>query len=278
MDSRPVRSVTSALLALVCLCVFVCARAELRARFVDVGHGDCTLLTSAGKAMLIDTGGENAWEAVTDALEAEKVEAIDDLVLTHPHADHIGNARRILERYAVKRVILPQIEYATDTYNRLLAYLEKTETPRLYPVVGEGVALGETRVSVYAPHPVAYANENDWSIVLKVEYGGRSLLLCADAQAQSGADMLANQKALPLDADILRVGHHGSDTSSTFAFVSAVAPKYAVVSCDGGDDLSTDVAMTLMECGARDIFTTAAYGDIVAQIAPDGAVVLWAEK
>lgn len=129
--------------------------------------------------------------------------------------------------------------------------------------------LGSAKAIVYAPHPVAYRNENDWSIVLMVRCGDRAILMTGDIEDAAEADLVAYNEQLPLKADILKVPHHGSDTSSSVAFIQAVAPSYTIVSCasDASRDYpSTNVAMRLHENGVNDIFTTETMGDILVTI------------
>lgn len=249
------------------------ASSALRVTFIDVGQGDCALVTCGNETMLVDTGPVGAWRHIAEAV-GEEIE-IDCLVLTHPHLDHIGNAARIIERNSVGRVMLPPVEYGTKAYAATMAAIDEADIECIYPAVGDVFHIGEAEVTVYGPHPVAYPEANDWSIVLMIEYAGRSILLTGDAEAAAEGDMLAYDDVLPLRADALKVAHHGSDTSSTFDFISAVAPRYAIVSCDSTEDRSypsVETAMTLYECGVEDVFTTEVCGDVTIVITKSGTI------
>lgn len=250
---------------------------DLYAIFLDVGDGDCILLESDGEFMLIDTGRAGAWSHVREILEQEGADTLKYMVLTHPHDDHIGCAARITDAYTVNTVILPPIEYGTAAYGGMIEAVERNGIDLLFPRVGDTLELGSAEVIVYGPHPVAYSNENDWSIVLLVKYAGRSILFTGDIEARAETDLVAMDDEYPLKADVLKVAHHGSDSSTTRRFVEAVSPKYAVVSCRSNtrwDYPSTDVAMTLAECGVLDILTTEAYGDIEVCIDNDGELTI----
>ena len=240
------------------------AFADLSVTFIDVGHGGCAIVTCDGEAMMVDTGPAGAWNNIEPKLS--EIDNLKYLVLTHPHADHIGNAVNVIESVLVDAVILPPIQHNTKTYGKVIAAINREEIKQLYPFVGDMYQLGGATITVYAPYPVTYTETNDYSVVLMFEYNGIKILFCGDAEAESEYDMLAGD--LPLKADILKVGHHGSDTSSTYDFVSAVSPAYAIISCGKrGDYPSTDVGLTLSEAGAE-ILVTKTMGDITFLLRP----------
>lgn len=240
------------------------AFADLSVTFLDVGHGDCALVICDGETMMIDTGPAGAWNNIEPKLSG--ISNLKYLVLTHPHADHIGNAVNIIESIPVDAAILPPIRHDSKTYGKTMTAINKEEIKQIYPFVGDTYRLGGATITVYAPYPVAYTETNDYSVVLMLEYSGTKILFCGDAEGESEHDMLAGD--LPLEADILKVGHHGSDTSSTHDFVSAVSPAYAIISCgERGDYPSADVGLTLSEAGAE-ILVTKTMGDITFLLRP----------
>lgn len=246
------------------LLIAATAFADLSVTFLAVGHGDCALIMCDGEYMMIDTGPAGAWDHIEEKLSG--ISSLKYLVLTHPHADHIGNAARVIESLSVDAAILSPVQHDTETYDAVLSALGKHEIVQLYPFVGDKYQLGTAVVTIYAPYPVAYANTNNYSIVLMLEYEGVKILFCGDAEAESEYDMLLGD--LPLKADILKVAHHGSDSSSTYDFIAAVSPDYAIVSCgERGGYPSTDVGMILAEAGAE-IHTSKSEGDITFQIQP----------
>ncbi len=221
------------------------------------------MLQCNGEVMLIDAGLAGKWTHIRDVLDTEMVEELKYLVITHPHADHIGAASNVIGTFAVSEMLLPPIESATIAYNKMIKAAQEKDITLVYPDVGDVYALGDATLTVYGPHPVAYSNANNWSIVLMVKYGEHSALFAGDAEFAAELDMMAYSDVLPLKADVLKVAHHGSDTSSNYDFLTEVCPTIAVVSCGETDRYpSTDVAMTLMDVGVTKLMTTKAHGDI----------------
>lgn len=246
-------------------------------RMVDVGMAECIVVSADDQVMMVDTAYAKNGEAVRRALEAMNVRGIQYLVLTHPHADHIGGAQKIIADYPVACAVMPPIEHSTKTFNDTIRLLKEKNTALLYPQVGDTFMLGGAKVTVYGPHPVAYSSLNDYSIVLMLEYAGRRVLLTGDIEESAERDLLAFDDVLPLRADVLKVAHHGAQTSSLYAFVQAVSPAYALISCNSDEsDLypHVETAMTLVECGAEQLLTTEMCGDIQLYISPDGQILV----
>lgn len=203
---------------------------------VDVGMAECMIVTCGQETMVIDTAYIKNEEMIRKALDQMGVESIKYLVLTHPHADHISGTQWMLETYGIDVALLPPVEYGTEVYNEALDALMEYDIKMIYPHLGDLLHLGDATVTVYGPHPVIYDQENNWSIVLMIEYAGRRILLTGDTQMEAEMDMLSWNEWLPLKADILKVAHHGSNTSSSYQFIAAVAPDYAIVSCGKNED------------------------------------------
>lgn len=253
---------------------------RLEAVFLDVGMADCALFVCDGEAMMIDTGAASAnWEHIRQTMSALGIDALRYLVLTHPHFDHTGNAARAIEQFDVGHVLMPSVEYDTQMYGSIIAAIDDKRLDKIYPQVGEMFTLGSAEVIVYGPHPVAYRNENNWSVVLMVRYAGRSVLMTGDIEAEAERDLLSFDDEFPLAADVLKVAHHGSATSSTFDFIEAVSPTYAVVSCSSSASREyphVETAMTLYDCGVQDVLTTEKLGDIYLSIGESGALSIGA--
>ena len=158
---------------------------------VDVGMAECIILTVDGEAMIVDTGYAISWAAIDQVIQNTEIDAFSYLVITHPHADHIGSASTLLESYDVRTVLLPPITYESAAYGRFEEVLTNSGIPTEFPYVGDVYTLGDAQITVYGPHPVAYTNPNDWSIVLMVEYAGRRILLTGDIEAEAEYDLLA---------------------------------------------------------------------------------------
>lgn len=240
--------------------------AELEIRFLDVGQGDSALILHADGTVMIDTGESENGPYLGNILDMCGGK-LSCLVLTHPHSDHMGGAAYILEHYDVDTVILPTGPGGDGGYTALLALIRDKGIATATLAPGEAFRLGDLRFTCLAPL-TDHDWENDNSYVLRMDYGEISALFTGDAESASEATQLAVYGAAPggfLDVDLLKVGHHGSATSSTDLYLAAVTPKYAVISC-GADNAyghpHKEVLSRLMQAGAR-ILRTDLSGTVV---------------
>ena len=204
---------------------------QLAVYFIDVGQGDATLILSGDDIMLVDTGPDGGLSALRDQLDSCGVDQIDYLVITHPHEDHDANLAYLADNYAIAHLVMPEYADDEEDYGSLLREMVGQGTQIVYPNVGDQYAIGEATATVLsAPDPGEFpSDENLWSIVLRVDYGEVSVMMTGDAEDINEFAMI--DAGLPLGADVLKVGHHGSNTSSSGTFIDAVSPDCAVVSC-----------------------------------------------
>ncbi len=209
--------------------------AYLKVHFIDVGQGDSILVQSPNnKYMLIDAGENSSGDTVVSYLKKEGVEKIDVLVGTHPDGDHIGGMDKVIDSFELGTVYMPKVSKNTKTFGDVLKGLKKKKLKIDKPVAGEDIDFDNTiKVKILAPNSDKYDDTNNYSIVLKVSYGKTSFLLTGDAEDVSEEEML--KKGYDLKADVLKVGHHASKSSTTPEFLSAVSPKYAVISVGKGN-------------------------------------------
>ncbi len=205
----------------------------LQVVFIDVGQGDSILILSPeGDSMLIDAGEKTAREAVGTVLSAYGICEIDILIATHPHSDHIGGIQYILENYPVGKLYIPNVSTTTATFTALLTYIEREEIPLYKAESGVTVEFSASVACTFlGPATNSYEDLNDFSAVLKLTYGDTSFLFMGDATSVAEADILALYDTEDLSADVLKIGHHGSNTSTSEEFLLAVNPSYAVISC-----------------------------------------------
>lgn len=208
------------------------ASGDLQVHFIDVGQGDSILIQSPdGKTMLID-GGERS-PGVVSYLNKLGVKLIDVIVATHPHSDHIGGLVEVLQRSNVGEVWINGQPHTTKVFEDFLIAIDKSGAKYHEAKRGEVIELGAVRFQVLHPGPALVQDMNGNSIVLRLAYGDISFLFMGDANFASEADMLAARQEVK--ATVLKVGHHGSATSSSTSFLKAVAPQVAVYSAGRGN-------------------------------------------
>ena len=208
---------------------------ELLVEVLDVGQSDCTILRQGDAVWMIDTGTAQRRGAVIGALLDRGIERIDCLVLTHPHEDHIGNARMLLEKYEVGTLIVSP--YSTDdlTYRLVLEAAEQRGVTCYVASGGEGYSLGDAAVELLLADENA-KEPNDASVILRVAYGKTAFLFTGDAELDGETALLSAVAAEKLDCDFLKAGHHGSETSCCEALLQAVTPTYVAISCGAEND------------------------------------------
>lgn len=222
----------------------------LTVHFIDVGEADCTLLLCDGHSMLIDGGNPADGQSVLDFLRAQDVRRLDYVVGTHPHADHVGGLCKVLAEMPADVAFCALPDEMQTHYPRFVEAAEAAGL-RLQPLApGESWMLGGARVTVLGPLQ-HYDELNNRSLVLRVDYGDTSLIVCGDAQTDAEQAMLAS--GLPLRADLLRLGHHGSSDASSAAWLDAVRPETAVISCGAENDWGHPHAPVLARLAERGI-------------------------
>jgi competence protein ComEC len=214
----------------------------LRATFLDVGQGDsCVLETASGKVCVIDTGGklqssgdDMGRRVVVPYLRSRGVGQIDVLILTHPDIDHIGGAEAVLRQFPVAHLLLNTAQ-ANTALEPLKKIAQERGTTLHYAQPGQWIDLhGGTELHLLAPSPALKAEkDNNQSIAVRIVQGKTRLLLTGDAEAEEERDML--KRGMPLQANLLKVGHHGSHTSTIPEFLRAVHPQVAILSAGKGN-------------------------------------------
>jgi len=209
---------------------------ELKIHFIDVGQADCILVMAGGEVMLVDTGDtDNDYtDKIIDYLKALNISTIDYLVLTHPDSDHIGGAPEIINGFTVEKCYMPSFVKTTKIFENTLDALEDRSVDVLLPEVGSVFKVGEASCKILAPLE-EYDDCNDASIVIRLDFGSRSVLLTGDAEKESEADIASTYSSADLKVDVLKSGHHGSRTSSSTGLLDKADPEYAVISCGEGN-------------------------------------------
>ena len=213
------------------------AEYPLAVYFVSVGEGDGAVIRCGDTVLVVDGGEREQAETMNTFLASLGVDTVDCYIATHPHSDHIGAAAGIFNAVRVKSAMLTPFSEintpTTDTYERLLNAIETQGSEVILPAAGDVYDFGELKLTVVAPVEET-GDYNNMSIVFKLEYGKTSFLFTGDMEKESEALVL--EKGFDIGADVLKVAHHGSTSSTTPAFLDAVSPRLAVISCGKNND------------------------------------------
>lgn len=224
----------------------------LTIHFIDVGQGDAELLTCGSKAMLIDGGERTASSKMYSYLKSYGIKHLDYVVGTHAHSDHIGGIPGALQYAIVDTAFCPVKSYDSKAFSNFKEALNKQGVPITVPTAGESFTLGSAAVTILGPLTTENVeNPNNTSIVLKVTFGGTSFLFTGDAEREEEQEILNSGE--DLKADVLKVGHHGSSTATTYPFLNAAMPTYAVISCGKGNDFGHPHEETLSKLRDADV-------------------------
>ncbi|MDK0560018.1 ComEC/Rec2 family competence protein [Clostridium perfringens] len=198
--------------------------------YLNVGQGDSELIQVNGINMLIDAGTNAGANDLVKDLKNRGIKTIDIAIATHPHEDHIGGMDEVLENFDVKSFYAPKVAHTTKTYENMLKAV-KNEGLKIKQIKeGTKIDLGkDTEVQVYSPVKSQYEKLNNYSPVMKISYGQNSFMFTGDAESLVEKEILNENK--DLKADVLKLGHHGSHSSTSEEFLKAVDPSIAIVSC-----------------------------------------------
>jgi competence protein ComEC len=224
---------------------------ELKVSFIDVGQADSVLLQQGDKFMLIDAGNNGDVQTVKDYLTSQGVKELQYFIGTHKDEDHIGGADGVINSFKVGKVYFPKQIATTQTYKDFVTAVKNKGLSLTVPKVGDQFKLGEAAVTVLAPNSSEYEDSNDYSIVVKVTFGSTTFLLTGDAEALSEKELVASGK--DLSATVLKVGHHGSLTSTSQAFLDKVNPKFAVISAGAGNKYGHPAQETMDKLKAKGV-------------------------
>ena len=213
--------------------------AQLSVHSIDVGQGDCTLIVSGSTTVLIDGGEADAGASVLEYLNKYGIKRIDYLIATHPHSDHIGGLPEVMAAVPVGKIIMPklmdEVVPVSSSYSNLLKAISDSGLHITRAVPGDIYELGsDARLEIIAPVRDDYEELNNYSVVCRVICGETEFLFMGDAEKAAEEDIIGS--GAELSADFLKVGHHGSSSSSRKPLLEEVLPEYAVIYC--GDDNS----------------------------------------
>lgn len=209
----------------------------LTVNFLDVGQGDSEFIQLPdGKCMLIDASVSESAGKIASKISELGYEKIDYLIATHPHADHIGGMKRIVENFEIGEIYMPKASTNTKTFENLLQAISdkglSINTAKAGKVLYES---DELKIEFLAPISDSYKDLNNYSAVIRLQYGNNVFLFTGDAEELAEGEILSAYPKSALKADVLKVGHHGSSTASSADFINTVLPKYAVIELGEGN-------------------------------------------
>lgn len=235
----------------------------LTVTWLDVGQGDAAVIQCGGQAMLIDGGKPEKSSYIYAWLQQHGLRYLDVIVATHVDADHIGGLSGTLNCASVGTAYCPVTTGTTETFQSFVKYLAQRGKQITVPTAGATFTLGGAQVQILGPlHSAEDSNDN--SIVLKVSFGATSFLFTGDAERAEEQDLL--NAGVNLQSTVLKVGHHGSDTSTSYPFLRAVAPQYAVISVGAGNSYGhpTEAVLSRLRDAGVTTFRTDMQGEITA--------------
>lgn len=211
---------------------------KIEVHYIDVGQGDCSLIICDGKTMLIDAGENGNETKVLDYLRMHNIKKLDYIIASHQHTDHIGGLPEVIDEIGTENIIMPRLTEkqtpTNKTYTAFLKAIQNSDTKVISAKAGEVYSLGDAQFEILAPIMDDTDNLNNMSVVVKLKFGERTFLFTGDAEKTVEIDILAS--GANVDCDVLKVGHHGSGTSSCVEFLEAVTPEICVIQVGADND------------------------------------------
>ncbi|MCL2697009.1 MAG: MBL fold metallo-hydrolase [Oscillospiraceae bacterium] len=245
--------------------------------FIDVGQGDCALILTPESSVLIDSGEREYSASVINYLRAQGVTKLNFIIVSHPHSDHMGGMSFIIDEFGADFIIIPRMNDSlvptTSAFLRLLDSIEDNGTEVIWAKSGMVFELcGNSRMDILAPLK-EYERFNDNSVVMRFVHDAGSFLFTGDIESESEND-LANS-GLDISADVLKVAHHGSLTSSTAKFLNAVGGRYAVITVGSPNPYNhpRDEVLNRLVNRNYEILRTDLHGNIIFDLSADGFIV-----
>lgn len=238
------------------------SQSSFEVHYIDVGQADAALVLCDDQAILIDGGNTEDSNLIYTYLKKHSVNHLDYIVCTHAHEDHVGGLSGALNYASVDTVFCSVTTYDSKAFSNFTKNLDKQGVAITVPQPGDSFALGSASITILGPiHP----NEepNNTSIVLRIVYGSTSFLFTGDAEVEEENDIL--EAGHILQSTVLKVGHHGSDTSTSYRWLREVAPEYAIISVglDNSYGHPTENTLSKLRDAEVTVFRTDIQGDVI---------------
>ncbi|MDU7254178.1 MAG: ComEC/Rec2 family competence protein, partial [Clostridium sp.] len=225
---------------------------ELKVHYIDVGQGDSILVQTKEKNILIDAGTRKSSDNLINYLKKQHIKKLDYVIATHPHEDHIGGMPKVIDKFEISNFYAPKKTANTKIFKDMILQLKKKNLK--INVAKKGISLdlsNDISLDFLAPVKDNYENTNDYSAVVKLTHGNTKFLFTGDAEKTSEKDILNSNE--DLSANVLKVGHHGSHSSSSKEFLDKINPKIAIISCGKNNDYGHPHKETMKELKKRNI-------------------------
>lgn len=248
----------------------------MHVHMIDCGQGDSFLFEQKGKYALIDCGTRGTGKDVVKYLQNQGVKKLEFVVGTHPHDDHMGGMYAVLDAFSCKKVYIPKVEdglITTNWYMQLMQKISNDKIKVVNPKVNDKFYLGDAIFKVVgqlSPDETG-GNVNNYSTVIKVSFGSMDILMTGDAETEVEKKILDSYTANEIQCEILKLGHHGSNTSTSDIFLKTVDPEYGLISCEVGNKYlhpSTETVAKLKKNKVK-VYRTDESGDVVLTISND---------
>lgn len=248
------------------------AEGELVVHMIDVGQADSFLLVQGDQVALVDCGTRSRGKDVAAYLQSLGITKINYLFGTHPHDDHMGGMYDVITNFEIEKIIIPELEageVTTNWYLKLMKEIKDGNYQVEYANLDTVYHLGDADIRIIGPISEPENNLNNYSIVLKVSFGEMDMIMTGDAEKVVEREIL--EAGYDVEAEILKVGHHGSDTSSSDEFLDAINPDYALISAGLGNKYDHPIESTMEELEERsiEVYRTDESGTVILVITSD---------
>lgn len=246
---------------------------DLKLHMIDVGQADSFLFVKGDKVALVDCGTRSTGKDAVEYIKSLGITRIDYVFGTHPHDDHMGGMYDIITNFEIGKIIIPQVKEGQVTANwyiKLMKQLVEKNYEVEYSKTGNEYSLGDAKIQIVWQSELEQDNVNNYSNIIKVCLGDMDVLMTGDAETEIEEEVL--RSGVQIDAEILKVGHHGSDTSSSDIFLDDVNPDYGLISCKVGNKYEHPNKDTIEKLQQREVevYRTDECGTVIATITPSG--------
>lgn len=242
--------------------------------YLDVGQSDCTIVICDDEVLMIDCGTYNQLNTIRQSIHTLEIDKIDYMLITHQHDDHMGSAVDLLEDLTVENFIMPKLSQSNNvsskTYNVLINTIDNKNINKIPAQDCKSFMLGSARIELLSPNEQSN-NLNNMSVVLKITYGNTEFLFQGDAESKIENDLLLSD--YDIDVDVLKSGHHGSNTSSTDKYLDATSPEIAIISSGYGNNYGHPNGTVLDRLEQKGIATYSTFLDGDIAVVSDGEII-----